>query len=87
MEVFYFFSVLMREPVLQEKRQEHVKFCKFGVALIEKVSGKQQNSNIDVSIERIRKADIVAQTKIIYEEKELLHLIQDHLMAKGLCNS
>ena len=28
-------------------------------------------------------ADIVAQTKIVYEEKELLHLIRNHLMAKG----
>ena len=48
-------AVLTREPVLQDKRQEHVKFCKYGVALIERVSGKQQNSNIDVSLERLRK--------------------------------
>ena len=45
----------MREPVLQDKRQEHLKFCKYGMALIERVSGKQQNSNMDVSLERLRK--------------------------------
>lgn len=28
-------------------------------------------------------ADIVAQTKIIYREKELLQLIHDHLASKG----
>ena len=45
----------MREPVLQDKRQEHVKFCKYASALIETVSGKTQNSTIDASLEKIRK--------------------------------
>ena len=50
-----FVSVLMREPVLQDKRQEYLKFCKHATALIEKVSGKPQNTNFDISLERIRK--------------------------------
>ena len=49
------FLDLMREPVLQDKRLEHVKFCKYASALIETVSGKTQNSTIDASLEKIRK--------------------------------
>ena len=41
--------------MLQDKRQEHLKFCKYAIALIEMVSGKTQNSNIDASLEKIRK--------------------------------
>ncbi|XP_076447473.1 DDB1- and CUL4-associated factor 1-like isoform X2 [Babylonia areolata] len=73
---------LMKEPVLQDKRQEHVKFCKYASQLLERVSGKQANT-LDASLEDIRKADIVAQTKIMYREKELMQLIHDHLVQKG----
>ena len=45
----------MREPVLQDKRQEYLKFCKHATALVEKVSGKPQNTNFDISMETIRK--------------------------------
>ncbi|KAI0224040.1 DDB1- and CUL4-associated factor 1 [Lamellibrachia satsuma] len=75
---------LMKEPILQDKRQQHVKFCKCASELIESVLGKPQNASIEASLERIRKADVVAQTKIIYQEKELLQLIHEHLLAKGL---
>ncbi|KAK2180243.1 hypothetical protein NP493_452g02036 [Ridgeia piscesae] len=74
----------MKEPILQDKRLQHVKFCKCASELIESVLGKPQNASIEASLERIRKADVVAQTKIIYQEKELLQLIHDHLLAKGL---
>ena len=50
-----FNSVLMKEPVLQDKRSEHVKFCKYANELIERVSGKIQHANIDASLDRIRK--------------------------------
>ena len=33
-----------------------------------------------ISLDHIRKADVVAQTKIVYKEKELLQLMYDHLM-------
>ncbi len=46
---------LMREPVLQDKRQEHLKFCKYANELIEMISGKTQSSNIDASLEKIRR--------------------------------
>lgn len=45
---------LMKEPVLQDKRLEHVKFCKFASQLLERVSGKQPNT-FDASLEDIRK--------------------------------
>ena len=50
--VWYFFpflTVLMKEPVLQDKRSEHVKFCKYSSQLIEQVCGRPQNHNTDVS--------------------------------------
>ena len=47
----------MREPVLQDKRQEHLKFCKYGVLLMERVSGKQPTSNVDITLEKLRKVN------------------------------
>ncbi len=73
----------MKEPILQDKRQEHLKFCRYANEVIERISGKPLNANIDASLDRIRRADVVAQTKIVYQEKELLQLIHGHLMAKG----
>ncbi len=49
------FSDLMREPVLQDKSQEHLRFCKYARVLIEVVSGKPQNVSTDGSLEKIRK--------------------------------
>ncbi|XP_046327233.1 DDB1- and CUL4-associated factor 1-like isoform X2 [Haliotis rufescens] len=77
---------LMKEPVLQDKRQEHIKFCRYASDLLERVSGKRSNT-LDASLEDIRKADIVAQTKIIFHERELLQLIHDHLLAKGFLDA
>ncbi|KAL8603740.1 hypothetical protein ACOMHN_024356 [Nucella lapillus] len=77
---------LMKEPILQDKRQEHVKFCKYASQLLERVSGKQA-STLDASLEDIRKADIVAETKIMYREKELMQLIHDHLVLKGFTDT
>lgn len=45
----------MKEPVLQDKRQEHVKFCKYATELIEKVSGKQAHKYSDATLDEIRK--------------------------------
>nr|XP_014341962.1 PREDICTED: protein VPRBP isoform X2 [Latimeria chalumnae] len=75
---------LMKEPVLQDKRNEHVKFCKYAVELIERVSGKPLLMGTDVSLARLQKADVVAQSRITFPEKELLLLIRNHLVSKGL---
>ena len=47
-------SDLVKEPVLQDKRQEHVKFCKYAVQLLQRVSGNMPNT-FDASLEDIRK--------------------------------
>jgi HIV-1 Vpr-binding protein len=49
---------LMWEPVLQDKRQEHMKFCKYAAELIELVSGKPPHAAVDPSLDRIRRVSI-----------------------------
>ncbi|MGH0163904.1 UNVERIFIED_CONTAM: hypothetical protein FKN15_056130 [Acipenser sinensis] len=75
---------LMKEPVLQDKRNEHVKFCKYSADLIERISGKPLLIGADVSLARLQKADVVAQSRISFPEKELLLLVRNHLVSKGL---
>lgn len=75
---------LMKEPVLQDKRSEHVRFCRFAAELTERVSGKPLLMGTDVSLARLQRANVVAQSRITFSEKELLMLIRNHLVAKGL---
>ncbi|CAG2112664.1 unnamed protein product [Medioppia subpectinata] len=75
---------LMKEPILQDKRTEHIKFCKYCIELIERVTGAPVATNLETSIANINKAEVVAQTRIEFNEKELLQLIYHHLMKKGL---
>uniref|UniRef100_A0A6Q2XLY0 DDB1- and CUL4-associated factor 1 n=1 Tax=Esox lucius TaxID=8010 RepID=A0A6Q2XLY0_ESOLU len=75
---------LMKEPVLQDKRSQHVRFCRYAAELIERVSGKPLLVGTDVSLARLQKANVVAQSRITFPEKELLLLIRNHLLAKGL---
>ncbi|KAB7500608.1 Protein VPRBP [Armadillidium nasatum] len=80
-------TVLMKEPILQDKRIEHVKFQRHALELIKVVSGnsnkQENNSTTDVSIQSIHKANVVAQTKISYNKKQLLHLIANYLVKDG----
>ena len=85
-------QLLMREPILQEKRAEHVKFQRYGLELINAVSGKTNNKHgpnpsSDISLNSIHKADVVAQTRIGYNKRQLLQLIQMHLVKEGLYNA
>uniref|UniRef100_UPI0037E818D7 DDB1- and CUL4-associated factor 1-like n=1 Tax=Semicossyphus pulcher TaxID=241346 RepID=UPI0037E818D7 len=75
---------LMKEPVLQDKRSEHVRFCRYAAELTERVSGKPLLMGTDVSLARLQKANVVAQSRITFSEKELLMLIRNHLVTKGL---
>ncbi|XP_072237664.1 DDB1- and CUL4-associated factor 1-like isoform X1 [Leuresthes tenuis] len=75
---------LMKEPVLQDKRSEHVRFCRYAADLTERVSGKPLLMGSDVSLARLQKANVVAQSRITFAERELLMLIRNHLVAKGL---
>lgn len=69
--------------MLQDKRQEHLKFCEHARLLIERVTGKAMTTGTEVSLSHFNKLDVVAQTKIHYNDKELLQLICEHLVSKG----
>lgn len=77
---------LMRDPILQEKRAEHVIFQKYALELLEQVSGKTKpfSHQLDPSLANIHKANVIAQTKIQYNEQQLYQLIHEHLESKGL---
>ncbi|XP_010783246.1 protein VPRBP-like, partial [Notothenia coriiceps] len=74
----------MKEPLLQDKRSEHVRFCRYAAELTERVSGKPLLMGSDVSLARLQRANVVAQSRITFSQKELLVLIRNHLVAKGL---
>jgi DDB1- and CUL4-associated factor 1 len=78
-------QTLMRDPILQEKRAEHVQFQRYALELMERVSGKP--INIDSSLANIHKANVVAQTKIQFNETQLYLLIQQHLLESGLTST
>lgn len=79
---------LMRDPILQEKRTEHVQFQKYALELMERVSGKTKATNqLDASLANIHRANVVAQTKIQFNELQLFELIHEHLHARGLIES
>ncbi|RUS87998.1 hypothetical protein EGW08_004276 [Elysia chlorotica] len=80
-------QTLMKEPVLADCRNTHLQFCKYASTLLEKLAGRQANVVGSATLEEIRKAGVVAQTKIVYHEKELLQLIQGHLTSLGLHES
>ena len=71
---------LVRGPVLQDKRTEHVKFQEYAMELIKKVSGPEGNAKSltesEFSLEMLHRQSVVAQTKITFPKKQLLQLIQ-----------
>ncbi|XP_053657788.1 protein mahjong [Anopheles marshallii] len=77
---------LMRDPILQEKRVEHVQFQKYALELMERVSGKVDSfgNQVDTSLSDIHKANVVAQTRIQFNEQQVYQLVYQHLIANGL---
>lgn len=73
----------MQEPVLHDNRAEHLKFCEFARKLIEEVTGRSMTLGENFDIGRLHRASIVAETRITYNEKELLQMIHQHLLSKG----
>lgn len=57
----------MSDPILQDKRQEHVMFQKYAVALMERVSGKTAGSQLEVSFANIYKV------RYFYSSKMCIH--------------
>lgn len=76
---------MLRDPILQEKRQEHVQFQKYYLELIEHITGKNQSTaSDDISLPNIHRANVVAQTRIQYNKNQLYQLIYQQLMQDGL---
>ncbi|XP_075869268.1 DDB1- and CUL4-associated factor 1-like isoform X2 [Nelusetta ayraudi] len=77
---------LMKEPVLQDKRTEHVRFCGYAAQLTAVVLGKSRllTPGADVSLAGLQRAEVVARSWVTFSQQELLLLIRDHLLAKGL---
>ncbi|KAK7868719.1 hypothetical protein R5R35_008241 [Gryllus longicercus] len=82
-------QLLMRDPILQDKRQEHVVFQKYALELLERVSGKTKpvGNELEVSLANMHRASVVAQTRIQFNDKQLYQLIHQHLLARGLTES
>ena len=60
-------NMLLREPVLQDKRAEHAKFQKHARELIEIVSGPMSGKNYennDITLDMLHRASVVANTSI-----------------------
>ncbi|XP_060857606.1 protein mahjong-like [Metopolophium dirhodum] len=75
---------LMENPVLQEKRQEHVTFQKYALELIELVSEEKKSNGASLtSLENINRANVVALTEINYKEQQFHFLLYQHYMKKG----
>lgn len=58
----------MRDPILQEKRQEHVMFQKYALELMERVSGKTKPSGaeFETKFETLANIHRVRHTKQIF---------------------
>lgn len=89
MQIGQLLSDLIRhEPVLEENADLHVRFRESALDLISQVTHRAPSAVIneatDPTVRKIEKASIVAQTKIAYDDDELLRLIHDHLVTKGL---
>ncbi|XP_066992783.2 protein mahjong isoform X2 [Anabrus simplex] len=82
-------QMLMRDPILQDKRQEHVSFQKYALELMERVSGKSKptGSELEISLANMHRANVVAQTRIQYNDRQLYQLIHQHLLNRGLTES
>ncbi|XP_076661247.1 lisH and WD40 domain-containing protein mahjong [Halictus rubicundus] len=82
-------QALMKDPILQEKRQEHVTFQKYALELMERVSGKAKptGAEYEISLASLHRANVVAQTRIQYNEQQLNQLIYQHLISKGLTDT
>lgn len=52
-------QALMKEPILQDKRTEHIKFCKYCIELIERVTGSPVATNLETSIANISKVSLI----------------------------
>ncbi|VDO12136.1 unnamed protein product [Rodentolepis nana] len=83
-------QMLMKEPVLPDRMVEHAEFCRYSSLLMRLVLGNSISENGGltdddlISMDRVRRAVIVANTRIQWDQEELLEIIWRHLQSKGL---
>uniref|UniRef100_A0A5K3FKM0 LisH domain-containing protein n=2 Tax=Mesocestoides corti TaxID=53468 RepID=A0A5K3FKM0_MESCO len=80
-------QLLMKEPILQDRMVEHAEFCRYATLLMRLVLGSLSDGSLtdgDMSLDRVRRAVIVAKTRIQWDQEELLELIWRHLQSRGL---
>ncbi|KAI9916797.1 hypothetical protein PsorP6_016755 [Peronosclerospora sorghi] len=92
MQVGQLLSDMIRsDPILEENADIHVRFRESALDLISLVTHRASdlviNEATDPTVRKIEKASIVANTKISYDDTELLRLIHDHLVTKGLLHA
>ena len=56
---------MMREPILSDKMNEHVIFCKYAAALIERVTGKPLRNDHGDSIPMLSK---ITKVRFLYKD-------------------
>lgn len=61
----YYITDLMKNPVLQEKRQEHVTFQKYALELLELVSGKTKNNGAEIEASLVNINRVCFQFKFV----------------------
>lgn len=81
-------DMIRTEPVLEENADVHVRFRECALDLISHVTHRAPdvviNEATDPTVRKIEKASIVANTKVTFNEDELMKLIHEHLLAKGM---
>lgn len=76
----------MKEPILPDRMVEHAEFCRHAILLMRLVLGCLSDGSLtggDMSMDRVRRAVIVAKTRIQWDQEELLELIWRHLQGIG----
>ena len=87
------------DPVLVENKRTHKKLKRAAVELIQLLSGRAEgtkdkewlagviNEAADATSKKIQRFSLVARTEVVFDSRELLSLIRDHLQSRGLHQS
>ncbi|KAH8031372.1 hypothetical protein HPB51_016556 [Rhipicephalus microplus] len=79
--------VLMREPVLQDKRQEHAKFCTSCIELVERVTGAPLSPGMESSLAKINKDKRQEHAKFCTSCIELVERVTGAPLSPGMESS
>lgn len=71
-----------KEPILKDKKHLHKKLCDTMEILLKKVTGKA--ITLDGDLKTAQRTDIVSETRVQYNNKDVLSMIHSHLVWSGL---